>query len=372
MVVNMTDTKSISSTLQDKCFATTAIQNVLIKSVDNVPVAELVHSRNNITSDEIRNLSIEIFNQSKQGTTFNDLVSKYNITKRRAQRKLKECCRRKVLFVPEFENHKPQRYYPLCLRAGVLEYLSKKNVQVRPTVSNQSSFFLPRRTRNPLYNVIEHQKAQNLLDILISIGHINSPLYIHKLHLHLSIDKECYHQLLKHDQLYPQNKSKVIEERIGKTIVKYTYSPNGKLQVYIACSNNPFRIQTEQDEAALFAFLGQVKDRILYHVSDPAERIVPPLLSSSQDGGWRLVQCDINKDIEVSDMMQLTGLNLQLEYLERVFRLYIKSTHDKSVCRAEESLTVNMPIFEALKLIRDGNKSGTTISSTSIGTAECE
>jgi hypothetical protein len=45
------------------------------------------------------------------------------------------------------------------------------------------------------------------------------------------------------------------------------------------------RIQTEQDEAALFAFLGQVKDRMLYHVSDPVERIVPPLLSSSSQDG---------------------------------------------------------------------------------------
>jgi hypothetical protein len=113
---------------------------------------------------------------------------------------------------------------------------------------------------------------------------------------------------------------------------------------------------------------------MLYHVGDPAERMVPPLLpSSSQDSGWRLVQCDVNKDIEVSDMMQLSGLNLQLEYLDRVFRLYIKSMHDKSVCRAEESLSVNMPIFEALKSIRSGsNSSRTTISPTSTGTAECE
>jgi hypothetical protein len=154
--------------------------------------------------------------------------------------------------------------------------------------------------------------------------------------------------------------------------VKYTYSPNGKVQVYIACSISPFRIQTEQDEAALFAFLGQVKDRMLYHVSDPTERIVPPLLSSSsQDSGWHLVQCDVNKDIEVSDMMQLSGLNLQLGYLDRVFRLYIKSMYDKSVCRAEESLSVNMPIFEALKSIRCcRDSSSPTILPTSIGKAE--
>jgi hypothetical protein len=70
-------------------------------------------------------------------------------------------------------------------------------------------------------------------------------------------------------------------------------------------------------------------------------------------------------------MMQLSGLHLQLEYLERVLRLYIKSMHDRSVCRAEESLTVNMPIFEALKSIR-GDSNSPTISPTSIETAESE
>jgi hypothetical protein len=327
----MTDTNSLSSNPKYKNFAaTTSLQNVLMSSIENVPISELVHRQSNIATQAVRMLSIEKFNQSKQGITFNDLIGRFNITKRRAQRKLKDCCMRKVLFVPEFENHKPQRYYPSCLRADVLEYLKHKIVQVRPTVPTGT-------TRHPLYEAIEHQKAQNLLDVLVSIGYNDTPLYVHKLQLHLVIDKECYHQLIKHDQLYSQNRSKVIEERIGKSVAKYTYSPNGKVQVYIACSNNPFRIQTEQDEAILFAFFGQVKDRMQYHVSDPAERIVPPLLSSSsssQGSSWRLVQCDVNKDIEISDMMQLSGLNLQLEYLERVFRLYIKIMHDKSVCRA--------------------------------------
>ncbi len=91
---------------------------------------------------------------------------------------------------------------------------------------------------------------------------------------------------------------------------------------------------------------------MLFHISNPTERIVPPLLSSSSQGSSGLVQCDINKDVEVSNMMQLGCFNIQLKYLERVFRLYIKTFHDKAVCRAEESLTINMPIFEALKSIR--------------------
>jgi hypothetical protein len=339
---------------KNKHFVTTAPENAPIGSVVNVPVGESVHRRKNITSQEIRKLSAERFNQFKHGTTFNDLISTFNITKKRAQRKLKNCCTLKVLFVPEFENHKPQRYYPSSLRADVLEYLSSKNVHVRPTGPTRS-------TGHPLYEAIQHEKAQNLLDVLVSLGCSDTPPYLHKLHLHLSIDKECYHQLIQYDQLHSQNKLKVIDERIGKTVVKYTYSPNGKVQVYIPCTNCPFRIQTEYDETILFAFLGQVKDRMLHHVSDPGERIVPPLLSSSpQAGSWRLVECDINKDIEVSDMMQISGLNLQLEHLHRVFRVYIKKFPDMAVCRAEESLSVNMPIFEALKSIRGGTNSSPT------------
>ena len=273
----MDDTDMLSHKTKDKHFVTTAPENVPLGSVVNVPVDESVHRRKNISSQEIRKLSVETFNHSKHGITFNNLISTFKITKRRAQRKLKGCCRRKVLFVPEFENHKPQRYYPLCLRADVLKHLLNNNDQVRPTVPNGTK-------GHPLHMAIEYQKAKNLFDILVSISNGDAPLYIHKLHIHLAIDKECYHQLIKHDQLSSQNKSKVIEERIGKTVTKYAYSPNGKVLVYVACSNNPFRIQIEQDETILFAFLGQVRDRMLFHISDPAERIVPPLLSSSSQG----------------------------------------------------------------------------------------
>jgi hypothetical protein len=161
------------------------LQNVPLESSKNVLVAKSVHSHSNIPSDEIQDLSVDQFARSRNGVTFNDLIARYNISKKRAQRKLKECCRQRLLFVPESEDHKPQRYYPTCLKADVIEYLNKKNVQVGSTVLN-------RTTRHPLYTAVEYQKARNLLDILLSIG--QGPLYIHKLHLHLSIDKECYHQ----------------------------------------------------------------------------------------------------------------------------------------------------------------------------------
>ncbi|MFL6404724.1 MAG: hypothetical protein ACJ71M_14755, partial [Nitrososphaeraceae archaeon] len=96
---------------------------------------------------------------------------------------------------------------------------------------------------------------------------------------------------------------------------------------------------------------GRVYDRLLYLLSDVRENIVPSIMN------WRLIQCDINKDIEVSDRMQITLPDIQLESADRVFRLYVKSLHEKAVYRCEESLTANsLPLVEALYQIRNPYK----------------
>jgi hypothetical protein len=84
------------------------------------------------------------------------------------------------------------------------------------------------------------------------------------------------------------------------TCVNYTYSPNGKVQISVACSRHPFRIETEEDIDNLFTFFGQIRDRMLKHLHDPRERKAP--LTTK----WHLVGCDINKDIMVDEKMQLT------------------------------------------------------------------
>ena len=117
-----------------------------------------------------------------------------------------------------------------------------------------------------------------------------------------------------------------------------------------ACSNNPFKLETEADESLLFAFFGQVRDRLLYLLSDVRESIVPSIVN------WRLVQCDINKDVEVTEKMQLTLPDIQLTDADQVFRLYIKSQHNKAVYRSEESLTLKSPLIEAVNKIGNRNK----------------
>jgi hypothetical protein len=56
-------------------------------------------------------------------------------------------------------------------------------------------------------------------------------------------------------------------KRIGRAVVKYSVYPNGTIMVYVACSNNPFKLE---DEITLYSFLGQVRDR---HVMDPDHKL---------------------------------------------------------------------------------------------------
>jgi hypothetical protein len=227
----------------------------------------------------------------------------------------------------------PQHYYPSALRADILKLKQRGNVPLYLTELSSS--------KAPLSNLVQ-QKAQNLLDILFSLG--RSPLYIHKLQLQLSLESGYYIDIQKTCSKY--NKSKQHEEKIGTAVVKYLVYPNGKIMVFVGCSNSPFKLEDEADESILYSFLGQVRDRLLYLVTDPHERIVPPIIK------WILTGCDINKDITVTDMLQLSAINIQLKDADRVFRIYIKSLSDKAVYRVEESLKMHTCLIDVLHTIR--------------------
>ena len=63
---------------------------------------------------------------------------------------------------------------------------------------------------------------------------------------------------------------------------------------------------------------------------------------------WELTQCDLNKDIKVSDWFQFTGLKIQVKHLDHLFRIYIKSIGKDTVCRIEESCNANRPVIQAI------------------------
>ena len=163
------------------------------------------------------------------------------------------------------------------------------------------------------------------------------------------LNKEYYNELEQRE--LPNNRAKPSVEFIGRRHVTYTMSPNGTVEIYITSNDSPLRIERDEDVSAIFAFLGQVRDRFLYHVSDIRERYVPPLLS------WVLKQCDMNKDVKISDKAQQTLPDIQLIHADRVFRLYVKIIEGKAYCRGEESLVLNQLLPQALDTIRHPYKS---------------
>jgi hypothetical protein len=308
--------------------------NVPIQSEVIVPNDELVHTRillKRIPKKKIEELAIQKYRTCGQGIDFSDIM-KFSCSKTKAQRILKDCCKQRILFRSP-QRTSPQRYYPSANRADILENLKQKgNVPIQLTEVTSS--------KAPL-STLEERKAQNLLDALYLLG--RSPLYIHKLQLQLSLDSRYYTDVQKYCSKY--NKAKQHEEKIGRTIVKYLVYPNGKTMVFVACSNNSFKLEDEADETILYSFLGQVRDRLLYLLTDPHERIIPPITK------WILTGCDINKDITVTDMLQLSGINIQLKDANRVFRIYIKSLGDKAVYRVEESVMMRSALVDVLHSI---------------------
>ena len=51
---------------------------------------------------------------------------------------------------------------------------------------------------------------------------------------------------------------------------------------------------------------------------------------------WELTECDINKDVKVSDGFHFAGPNIQVKYMDHLFSLYIKSMGKDTVYRIEE------------------------------------
>jgi hypothetical protein len=223
-------------------------RNVLIQYEVIVPKDELVHTYilcKRISKKKIEELAIQKYRTCGNGIDFSD-VMEFRCTKNKAQRILKNCRQQRIgkdgtvhaaIFIRSPKRTSPQHYYPSVLRADIFERLKQRgNVPIYVTE--------PSSSKAPLSG-LEQQKAENLLDILFSLG--RSPLYIHKLQLQLSLESRYYIDIQKSCSKY--NKSKQHEEKIGTAVVKYLVYPNGKIMVFVACSNNPFKLEDEADES---------------------------------------------------------------------------------------------------------------------------
>lgn len=284
---------------------------------------------------EVDALAVKKYKINGRGITFQDLISSGLAKhKSQAQNTLKRCLAKNILFSPN--NHKPQQYFPTSLKAEILRARLTKNAPIRVT-----GVRLLQSTHPSTEDAIVKQTLEGYV---LSLLH-DVPLHIHKLHLVTRIASEYYYEIALSSSRW--NSAKEHQEIVGTAFVKYIFYANGAVMVFIESSNNPFKLEDYDDLGNLIAFLGQVRDRLIVFLQDRHERIVPEIMR------WELKQCDINRDVRVSDWLQLTGLKIQLRHAFHLFRVYIKSKGKDTVCRVEESVNFpnNKSVVEAINAI---------------------
>jgi hypothetical protein len=339
-------------------------KNIPISCSQNIPISLLGQcydddedgsyrtrrSRRYTKAQHIERLAVEKYNKNGKGITFNDLLSERLVShKEQAQITLKYCLQKNVLFT--ISNRKPQQYYPTCLKSEIIKNKQINNILVGvtevPYSSNTPVFLHVNKSNNndDTSTIIIDQTLEGYVLPLLP----SAPLFIHKMQFKLRIIRECYKELE-----LPVGKGNNVKEHaevIGKVRVNYHFYPNGTVMVFTESSNNPFKLQDEADLSSLIAFFGQVRDRLVTFLADKHERIVPGLLE------WELTQCDINKDIKVSEALQYTGIKIQVKHFDHLFRVYIKSLGKGTACRVEEALYPNKPAVQALSEIIDSHAS---------------
>jgi hypothetical protein len=300
-----------------------------------------------ILDKDLEDLALKNYRANGRGITFSTLIKYFKCSKDKAQRRLKNACIEKidkdgkkssVLFTLDNERTKPQQYYPLCIKAKIIE--NKRNSLIGTTedsYSNKLSSSPYSSSYYPLHNTNEQQMVSYFLTQLSILPF--QPLHIHNIHLWMMIDKSHYEELAQKPWC-EENKTKIQRERIGLREVVFQFHKKGSIEIEIACSKSPFPIETDDDVNNFFVFLGKVQDRLAYILSDPKERIVPPI------DKWILKYCDFNKDIDVDDkkIAQFIDLNIQIKHVGKAFRLYVKNLDNRFVLRGEKVTKVNQPI----------------------------
>jgi hypothetical protein len=315
-------------------------ENVLVRQVRNVPLKQDILKRKYINYKEFSNYVAEA---GSIGITYTHIQNKFACNKKQAQRTLKYFHARGLLFTakdlitqrlempPTFKNSHPQRYYSTLLRPSIIEKLKKdyRNALLTTTDTAYSAA--------PLSNCMEHQKGNYFLNFLQLLPY--AIRFIHKMNIELSIPAEVYNEL---DPVSFPIRMRM-EENIGNSHVTYRYHSNGKVQVFVACSKFPYKLEDNNDIANLYSVFGRIKDRISSHLFDPKDRIVPPI------DRWILKQCDVNVDFDIGSQAQIYLPDIQLKSAGHVFRMYVKSLQEKTVYRIEHSKELDSILMSSLR-----------------------
>jgi hypothetical protein len=234
-----------------------------------------------ITKDDIEKIAIKKYGENGLGITFQVIIREFSVSKAQAQRKLKYFHDKGILFTAKdltldgitvLPNKHPQQYFPTSIKSEIVEAFSKrKSVPVNPTGANLSLPPLSSLTLNTSDQIVLQTLEGHVLPLLPT-----APLFIHNIHLKLTVIPECYVELSL--PTIRGNKGKKTTEILGTSRIDYTFYPNGTVNVEVRCSNHPFRLKTEEDRSRLLVFLGQLRERLIAILRDSHERFVPNAL----------------------------------------------------------------------------------------------
>ena len=183
-------------------------------------------------------------------------------------------------------------------------------------------------SKDPLSQCIEYMAYHTLEGYVLPLLP-EAPLFIHNLHFKIRNIPECYSEL--NLPSYRRNQGKHHEEIIGNTKVDYVLYSSGTVIINTTCSNYPFKVETDEDRLKLIGYFGQIRAGMINLLKDRHERIVPDITE------WEVTECDINKDIKISDYFHITALKVRIKHLDHLLGLYVKAMRENTVLRVEET-----------------------------------
>jgi len=277
--------------------------------------------RSYTSSNQIIDIAIDEYKKQGKGLTFVSLMNRgLAKSKKQAQIILKYYLRKGILFT--LSDRRPQIYFPSYLRSEILKNQMQKNIPVYPIVVGFPN------TKQPLSQCIDYMSYHTLEGYVLPLLS-EAPLLVHNLHFKTKIIPGCYSEL--NLPSYRRNQGKHLEEIIGNTKIDYVLYSSGSVVIHTACSNYPFKIETEEDRLRLIGYFGQIRAGLINLLHDRHERIVPNISE------WEVTECDFNKDIKISDYFHMTALKVRVKHLDHLLGLYVKTMGQDTVFRVEET-----------------------------------